>query len=122
MIESIKQNAELVISVASSELDVEVGFDLPGVEWLDGYISRQHEHGDPANRDGLVSTLGSYFGECIIQSYGGQWAQLDGDWAVRFDEKNAVFPFSKVSKHLENGPEDSVLSMFTTIPLVFKLA
>ena len=38
-----------------------VGYDdRPGSRWLDGYIQRQHEQGDPAKRDGLVSTLGSF--------------------------------------------------------------
>jgi hypothetical protein len=59
-------------------LDMEVGFDEAGVTWLDGYIQHQHEQGNPANREGLVSTLGSYLGECIIQSYEGAWAQVDG--------------------------------------------
>jgi hypothetical protein len=48
-------------------------------------------------------------------------ATVDGSWCVRFDEKNAVFPFAKVAKQLENGSVDSVLSFFTIIPIVFRL-
>jgi hypothetical protein len=40
---------------------------------------------------------------------------------VRFDAKNAAFPFAKVAKQLENGSADSVLSFFTAIPMVFRL-
>ena len=119
MVEKIRANAEFVIATAEEQLDEEVGYDEYGVQWLDGYIQRQHEHGDPKIREGLVSTLGSYLGECIIQSFGGEWANLDGRWGVRFDARNAAFPFAKVKKHLENGAGDSVLSFFKTIPVLF---
>ena len=119
MIEHIEKNAELVQSVARDQLGVDVGFNRSAVEWLDGYVTRQHESGDPDKVVGLVSTLGSFFGACIVNTYGGEWAEGEDGWCVRFDEKNAVFPFSKIDKHLRNGPEDSVLSMFDTIPIVF---
>jgi hypothetical protein len=118
MVERIRTNAELVVSLASEQLGKAVGYDEAGVRWLDGFIERQHQQGDPTSRDGLVSTLGSYLGECIVHSFGGQWAEIDG-WCVRFDDKNAVYPFAKVAKHLEHGAEDSVLSFFTIIPIVF---
>lgn len=120
MIEHIRQNAELVQSVAREQLNVEINFDRSAVEWLDGFITRQHEQGDPGSLAGLVSTLGSFFGECIIRTHGGQWSDGEYGWCVRFDEKNCAYPFAKVEKHLQNGPEDSVLSMFDLIPVLFK--
>lgn len=120
MIEQIRENAELVQSVARDQLKVEVGFDRDAVVWLDGYIARQHEQGDPDNVDGLVSTLGSFFGECLVQTYGGDWHQDELGWGVRFSDQNVVFPFSKVRKQLENGAGDSTLSFFDTIPVLFK--
>lgn len=120
MVDRIRANAELVVSVAARELGESVGYDEAGVRWLDGYIQRQHEQGDPTIRDGLVSTLGSFLGECIVRSFGGAWAEIDGSWCVRFDDGNAAFPFGKVDKHLEHGAEDSVLSFFTVIPVVFR--
>lgn len=122
LVEKIRANAEFVVVTAEEQLDEEVGYDESGVQWLDGYIQRQHEPGDPKIRRGLVSTLGSYLGECIIQSFGGEWANLDGTWGVRFDDRNAAFPFAKVAKHLENGASDSVLSFFTAIPLLFSMS
>ncbi|HEV3384644.1 MAG TPA: hypothetical protein VG097_07505 [Gemmata sp.] len=119
--ERFRANAELVVSIARKQLGVEVGMDEAGVRWLDGYIQRQHEQGNPANRDGLVSTLGSYLGECIIQCFGGQWAEIDGAWCVQFSEGNAAYPLTKVRKQLENGAGDSVLSFFTAIPVLFRL-
>ena len=121
MEDRFRANAELVVSIASKQLDIEVGMDEAGVRWLDGYIHRQHEQGNPANRDGLVSTLGSYLGECIIQCFGGQWIEIGGVWCVQFSEGNAAYPLAKVRKQLENGAGDSVLSFFTAIPVLFRL-
>jgi hypothetical protein len=121
MMDRIRANAELVVGIARDQLGVEVGYDEAGVRWLDRYVQRQHEQGNPANRDGLVNTLGSYLGECIIQSFGGEWAEIDGTWCVRFDVGNAAYPFAKVGKQLENGAADSVLPFFTAIPLLFRV-
>jgi hypothetical protein len=121
-LEAIRRNAELVVSVAAQQLGETIGFDEAGVRWLDGYIQTQHEQGDPGARAGLINTLGSYLGECIIHVFGGGWSQTGGAWCVCFDERNSVFPFAKVAKHLENGVEDSVLGLFTAIPLLFSEA
>lgn len=121
MEERFRANAELVVSIAGKQLDVEVGMDEAGVRWLDGYIQRQHEQGNPTYCDGLASTLGSYLGECIIQCFGGRWAEIGGSWCVRFSVGNAAYPLAKVRKQLENGAGDSVLSFFTAIPVLFRL-
>ncbi len=111
--EHLRSNAELVIAFARDQFGQGLAYDEQAIRWLDGYIQRQHEAGDPNDRDSLVSTLGSFLGECIIRSFGGKWAMVDGSWCVQFDEKNAAFPFAKVAKQLENGSGDSVLSFFT---------
>ncbi|WP_165228160.1 hypothetical protein [Aquisphaera insulae] len=121
-IDAIRSNAALVRSVARDQLGEELAYDEQAVRWLDGYIQRQHQSGDRADRDALVSTLGSFLGECLVHSFGGHWAIIDGSWGIRFDEKNAAFPFAKVAKQLENGSADSVLSFFTVIPIVSRPA
>jgi hypothetical protein len=116
-LEAIRYNVDLIAGIAREHLGREPDFGEATVRWLDGFIQRQHERGDAEK---LVQTLGSFFGECIVRTYGGTWAKVDGRWAVRFDEKNSVFPFTKVQKHLANGSEDSVLSLFTVIPRAFR--
>lgn len=97
------------------------GYDLQSVAWLDGYIERQRARAEITAKvvDGLVNTLGSYLGECIIHSYGGYWENEEGHWRVSFDDQNAAYPFAKVAKQFQNGSEDSIRSFFETIPLVF---
>ena len=120
MLDGIRANAKLITSMAHEKLGQQITYDKAGVEWLDGYIQRQHEQGDPAIHDGLVNTLGSYVGECIIQNIGGQWAETNGNWYVRFDDRNAANLFAKVGKQLENGEADSVLGFYNTILVIFQ--
>jgi len=103
MTDLIKRNAQLVVSIAENQLGTRVGFDRQGVKWLDGYIQRQYEHGDVANFSGLINTLGSFFGECLISTYGADWTHTEYGWSVAFDQGNAAFPFAKVAKQLERN-------------------
>jgi hypothetical protein len=117
----IQANAELVKKVAAEMLKVDLRFDEAAVRWLDGYIDRHRISANAELQNKLVNTLGSFFGECIRQTYGGIWSSDDEArfWFIQFSEANAVYPFDKVEKHLQNGSEDSVLSMFTAIPVIF---
>lgn len=119
MLELIQTNAEIARDIARKMLGREIAYDLAGVTWLDGFLQRQHEHGDPGLRDQLVSICGSFLGECIVRCYGWSWSNDNGGWCVSKDQDNAAYPFAKVDKQLEFGAEDSVLSFFTSIPLVF---
>jgi hypothetical protein len=110
----------MVATMAREQIGEDTKFDEAAVRWLDGFIQRQHERGKPEIHEGLMNTLGSFLGECVIRTYGGAWANVDGSWGVQFDEKNAVFPFAKVLKQLKNGAAESVLSFFTVIPRAFK--
>lgn len=119
IVENIRANAVLVVAVARDEMDLEVRYDENGVKWLDGYIERNRAGWPRELREKLPSTLGSFLGECIIASHGGEWACVDGRWGVRFDAGSAAFPFAKVAKQLDGGPGDSVLGFFRAIPAIF---
>lgn len=100
-----------------------LGYNKLSVLWLNSYVESQRKLTlDESTVDSLIENLGCYFGRCIIEVYGGHWMQLDGTWVVQFDEKNAVFPFNKLAKHWENGAEDSIRSMFESIPLLYPMA
>lgn len=115
----ITKNAELVRSTASQKLGVAANYDIEGVRWLDGFINGQHLGASDEVKERLVQTLGSFLGECIRKTYGGEWVDESGSWEIRFSQGNAAYPFTKVRKQLQNGPEDSVLGMFTAIPALF---
>jgi hypothetical protein len=116
MEDKIIANAELVRRVAREQLDVLLQYDVDGVQWLDGYINRQRQHGNEAVIRTLPSTLGAFLGECIRHVYGGRWVEdSERRWMVKVNEKLSVYPFSKVEKQLLNGEGDSVFGLFTAI-------
>ena len=100
-------------------------YDRASVEWLDSYIERVRLNLDESSVNGLSNSIGSFLGECIIANYGGQWREAEGTWGVFFSDRNdksAAFPFNKVRKQLLNGAEDSILSFYDVIPVVFDKA
>lgn len=123
MEDKLRQNAELVIAQFKKLGHADFGYDSQSVGIIEEFIERQRTRADYNQnlKDGLVSTLGSYLGQCIIECYGGAWANKDGQWWVMFDGENGAAPFSKVSKQFDNGIElgDSVKGLFDSIPAVF---
>jgi len=102
--------------------DLNVDYDTKSVKFIEEFIERQRNSFDSEQRKGLVSSIGSFVGQCIINNYGGHW-QVDQDTkavCVAFDDKNKLFPLAKTAKQFENGLEDSVYSFYTIIPSVFK--
>jgi len=112
----IRANAELVRRVALENMNVEISYDLDGVRWLNGFIDRQRNEATEEVKRKLSGTLGSYLGECIRQTYGGEWIQdPEFGWSVRIKGGFSVFPFNKVQKQLAADDGESVLGLFTAI-------
>lgn len=121
MEEQLRANAELVRKVARDSLGVEIGYDEQGVEWLDEYIDHQRENGNPETVNKLPNTLGSFLGECVRATYGGDWLRDEqGGLGVRINGKLTVFPFNKVRKQLESAGGESVLAFFRTIAALLR--
>jgi hypothetical protein len=122
MEDEIRANAELVIEQLRPLSGIEFGYNVESVAWVDGFIERQRNRSDldKNTMNDLVNTLGSFLGECIIRCFGGSWYNKEGEWCVRFDSENAVYPFNKVHKQFANGPGDSIKSFFDLIPVMFK--
>jgi hypothetical protein len=122
--DAILANARLVIDQLGplSGLGARFGYNRESVEWVEAFIERQRVRPEfkAETQARMVQVLGSFLGECIIHTYGGEWREKDGDWGVFFDASNAAFPFSKVGKQFDNGMEsgDSILSFFDAIGVV----
>src|SRR5690554_2770715 len=122
-IQQVEANAQLVLDMARDQFALALACDRDGVVWLNQYIEQQHQQGDPNLHDQLVSVLGSFLGQCVVQTHGGSWQKTDGQWAVVFSPGHAVYPFEKVRKHLAYGQAngDAVLPFFDAIPALFGL-
>jgi hypothetical protein len=98
--------------------NVELHYDLAGVQWLDQYLETLHERGD-ANPV-LLEPAGAFLGECIVHGAAGQWAVADGKPCVRVETLRgplSTFPHTKVQKHVQGGVAsgDSVLGFYQGI-------
>jgi hypothetical protein len=118
----IEGNIALFQDQAEDVLGEPVRLGREGVEYLDGFINRQRERFDEAGRSRLSAVLGCYLGGCILAQYGGRWVQDEAGLGIAINPDLVVFPLNKAGKHLENGPEDSVLSFFDTIPHADRLS
>jgi hypothetical protein len=116
MKERIVANAEVFRKVARENIGVELSYDEASVKWLDGYIDRQRVAQTEEVKKKLPNTLGSFLGECIRHTYGGEWCfdERHG-WCVKINEKISVFPFAKVQKQLAGEDGESVFGLFNAI-------
>lgn len=103
----IANNVALALSEFGRLCGEEFGLDDASVDWVDGFIERQRLQ-DSVMRDPntLISVLGSYLGQAIIEATGGQWAEdVQGALVVEFSNGDSCAPFSKVAKQFELGHE-----------------
>ena len=99
-------------------------YDEASVTFIESFIERNKQQIEKEQWNGLINSLGAFWGQCIIENFGGKW-EMDQDLqsvCVAFDDKNKVYPFAKTSKQFENGLEDSISSMYRNIPVVFKIS
>lgn len=101
----IRANAAFAVEEFRGLCGAAFGFDAPSVAWVEGYIERMRvRYGDDGVPGGLVSVLGSYLGEAIIASAGGDWVEdEDGRLGVRFASGDTAYPFAKVRKQFDEG-------------------
>ena len=114
-LEQIRANAELVTRELSHERGAEVGFNSDGVAYVEEFIERQRS-GFPDTARQLVSVLGCYLGEAIIEALpNADWAEdQDGVLIVLFPNGDSAYPFNKVEKQIAEGRDagESILSFY----------
>ncbi|HEX8958132.1 MAG TPA: hypothetical protein VF798_17800 [Burkholderiaceae bacterium] len=130
VLQQIRANARLVVDKLGphsgiQQAGVHFGYNRESVEYLTGLIERLRleEANRPEPPETLVSTLGSFFGECLAAATGGKWyrdeeLELYGIALVSPQgQQHSVFPFSKIAKQFANGVEggDSVLGMYDIV-------
>jgi len=122
--EQIRANAELIVKEFSpiSGLGAAFGYNRASVAWLDGYIERARDSGSfsESQIESLAQCFSCFLGECIRNTYGGDWHQRDGSWGIFFRDSSGAFPFSKVRKQFDDGSAagESILSFFDVLPIV----
>lgn len=89
-----------------------------GLQEIEQFLESKSE----AAQQQYVPKIGAYVGECIIESYGGEWIEHQpGIWGIKLSDNNLLFPLGKVQKFVNDPTGDSFASMYGIIPIVFKL-
>ncbi|MEW6408352.1 MAG: hypothetical protein AB1465_06730 [Patescibacteria group bacterium] len=102
-----RQYAQIHIDTTKQSLGVELGFDEQSILKLDNLIQEAWPDQPPAQLDNVVLLFGSFLGEAIKQTLGGEWIQTEQGWGIKIDDATLMV-FTKVKKRLLNGMEDSI--------------
>jgi hypothetical protein len=117
---AIEKNIELVQTRLLAEQSIAPDAWAEAVAYLDGFIDRYRDGSDKTDFGALPSVIGSYLGEALVRTYGGQWIEQDGRPGVKLESGITAFPFAKAAKQFEDGEGDSINSFFTVIPALEK--
>ncbi|UOQ74220.1 hypothetical protein [Hymenobacter cellulosilyticus] len=92
-------------------------FDAVGVERLDTFINEQRASIKEAEREGVISALGCFLGQCLVSTYQGEWALgPDKSTGVGIGGQHFFNPFYRVSQQLAHGQKESVAVFFAGVP------
>ncbi|RYY19389.1 MAG: hypothetical protein EOO36_05890 [Cytophagaceae bacterium] len=115
------QSAEvLALTAAAEQVRQELnlaGFGSEEIAHLNRVIDAQRSRLTLAEREGFLTGLGCYLGECLVRTYHGDWAAgPDGTTGVGIAGKLFFNPFYLVKEHLDKGATASVASFFASVP------
>lgn len=111
----INQYAENLIESMRKRVNPEFSYDEKSVHFLSDNITKERNGYSERAKGVLPTVYGAYLGVAIIKKYGGKWVTVEGvGYGVMIDEYNVTFPFNKVSKHIQNGEEDSIYTLYMT--------
>ena len=92
-------------------------YDAAAVQRLAEFIEAQRPSLTPATHEGVVRALGCFLGQCLVESFGGTWAQgPDGTTGVGISQTSFFNPFYRISQQLDKGQPESVAAFFAGIP------
>lgn len=89
------------------------GFDAVGIQWLDRHIesSRPNLSGDLL--DEFVQLMGSFYGQCLLSTFGGRWSLSDGKMAIWMDPHGFTYPFEAVHRQVTKRNAPSVAALYS---------
>jgi len=109
------------VATALRESGYKADFSIESLREIDRFFD-EHSEAGKAIPGGLLTehlgqrlfAIGSYVGEVLIRTYGGQWQADDSDSegelniSVMFPTGAIVWPVQRVMKRFQNGQEDGI--------------
>ena len=103
----LKEYAIININTAESIFGVSLNFDEPSILMIDELIHTAWPEEPPALLDNMILLWGSFLGEAIIKTLGGEWIESTDGWCVQIGDLK-IMVFNKIKKRFLNGDEDSI--------------
>ncbi|RSK32511.1 hypothetical protein [Hymenobacter metallilatus] len=110
--------AALVTAAEAVRQQLQVNtYDAAAVQRLAEFIEAQRPSIKETERAGVITALGCFLGQCLINTYQGEWAKgRDGSTGVGINHVNFFNPFYRVSEQLTKGLSQSVATFFADVP------
>ena len=102
-----RKNAQIFVDTAKQIDGVELKYNEESVLKMDQIISKNWPEQPPVQLDSVVIPMGSFLGEVIRVTIGGEWVNNQQGWGVKIDD-STMMVFSKVKKRFLNGMGDSI--------------
>lgn len=115
MSDHLREKAETIRRFARSYRKANIDFDRNGVAWLDGFMDWLREKDADLQDEKRIYALGSFYGVCIIETFGGRWTLANDSWKLVLDASPEIDPFLSIRLHLKGGRRNSVLQAFDAI-------
>lgn len=110
---AVKHDCEILVQLARKVFRHELGYDESSIKWLASLVEFSRNKPNEEVKNSLVTQIGCFLGEAIIERYGGDWVITEaGLLGVRLPSQTVAFPFDKVRKQFKNGATDSIWGFF----------
>ncbi len=110
----------LALTTAAEEVRQQLGlsgYSGEAVPHLSHLIDSQRHGLAPDEREGFITAVGCYLGECLVRTYHGEWATgPDGTTGVGIGGQLFFNPFFLVKEQLDKGTSASVAAFFASVP------
>lgn len=110
--EFVDNNSRQIATKMEQQTGRRCTFDFEAVQWLEAYMRTLRPIEAADARQEQVNLLGAFLGQCLVNTYGGMWAQVDNSWlGVKVGENVIVAPWRKV-EHFLTGDEAEAPTIF----------
>jgi hypothetical protein len=99
--------AQIHIDTTQKTMGVDLSFNEESILKLDDLIQQAWPEQPPVELGNVVLLFGSFLGEAIIETLGGNWVETENGWGIKVGDATMMV-FTKVKKRLLNGEEDSI--------------
>jgi hypothetical protein len=123
-VQGIKDSCREFCELALKHYGKRLTYDEASLRWVEEMIiDKVGQTLTGEDQRSLIGMVGSFLGEALIASYGGEWKQDPKfGWGVYsvLGGENAFFPFAKTEKRFKQEEGESISHFFVFIPEVLR--